>query len=391
MENKKVFIGNLNFEVTEGDLKKLLTQFGTVVNVRMYQKKGYAFAEMGNADEAANVIRKLDGTIYKEREINASLELRPGKAKSVSVKKYKERGAKFSKEKSGEISEYETRRGKHNGSVKSVSGNNDRNRPSSRSYSKSKNESDREEKTSSEYVKAEYRPRVQKRDIWATEKPDDSNEFRRKDLSSDKKPYQGRKPQRDDTENSLRDSRDESGSKSEERSTVKGNRPLRDYTKESSRKPVYTRKKPALDKPDYSAKQSRDGEKPDYGRSRGTGTGKQSRERSSGSSDRPDRGYTKDINRSSNSSKREWTKEKPSGSQKKINDSWREKPEKKDVPAFEKREYSKPKSVSGSQNRFSKTSRPKTGDSGRSFTGSSGKKRQTGAVKSGTKKRYDRD
>ncbi|PKL15532.1 MAG: RNA-binding protein, partial [Spirochaetae bacterium HGW-Spirochaetae-5] len=42
MENKKVFIGNLDFEVTEGELKNLLLKYGVVVSIKMHQKKGYA-------------------------------------------------------------------------------------------------------------------------------------------------------------------------------------------------------------------------------------------------------------------------------------------------------------------------------------------------------------
>ena len=98
MENKRVFIGNLDFSATEAELKSLLSKFGSVVSVRMKQKKGHAFIEMENAEEAAQAVAQLDGTKHKDREIRLSLYLNARKARTVSVKQYKDRGASLAKQ-----------------------------------------------------------------------------------------------------------------------------------------------------------------------------------------------------------------------------------------------------------------------------------------------------
>ena len=98
MENKRVFIGNLDFSATEAELKSLLSKFGSVVSVRMKQKKGHAFIEMENAEEAAQAVAQLDGTKHKDREIRLSLYMNARKARTVSVRQYKDRGVSLFKQ-----------------------------------------------------------------------------------------------------------------------------------------------------------------------------------------------------------------------------------------------------------------------------------------------------
>jgi RNA recognition motif-containing protein len=97
MENKKVFIGNLDFSATEAELKSLLSKFGSVASVQLKQKKGNAIIEMENADAAAQAVQQLEGTKYKDREIRASLFMKARRARSVSVRNYKERGANLAR------------------------------------------------------------------------------------------------------------------------------------------------------------------------------------------------------------------------------------------------------------------------------------------------------
>ena len=99
MEIKKIFMGNLVFGVTEDELKNLLSAYGTVAGIKINKKKGYAFAEMGNAEEASKAVQGLNGQKLKDREIRASLEMKASRAKALSIKKYKERGWNLSKEK----------------------------------------------------------------------------------------------------------------------------------------------------------------------------------------------------------------------------------------------------------------------------------------------------
>ncbi len=99
MEIKKIFMGNLDFGVTEDELKNLLSPYGTVAFIKINKKKGYAFAEFGNNEEAQKAVQGLNGQKFKDREIRASLEMKSGKAKALSIKKYKERGWNLSREK----------------------------------------------------------------------------------------------------------------------------------------------------------------------------------------------------------------------------------------------------------------------------------------------------
>lgn len=118
MENKRVFIGNLNFEVTDEEIENLLAKYGSVVNIKLYKKKGYAFVEMGNAAEAARAVQKLDGVKYGDREIRISLEMKASKAKSLTIKRRKERSESFSRQGSGGNSDTKSRSEKYRDSVK---------------------------------------------------------------------------------------------------------------------------------------------------------------------------------------------------------------------------------------------------------------------------------
>ena len=99
MGNSKLFIGNLDFGINEEELKTLLSTHGTVVAIKMHQKKGYAFVEMGSPEEALKAVKGLDGVVYKNRPIRSSLEMKARKAKKISVERFMARGLKFSKEK----------------------------------------------------------------------------------------------------------------------------------------------------------------------------------------------------------------------------------------------------------------------------------------------------
>ena len=100
MENKKVFIGNLDFSATEAELQSLVSKFGTIVSIKLNQKKGYAFIEMESAEDAGKVVQELDGTKHRNREIRLSLEMKARKARSVSARRYKERGATLARQRS---------------------------------------------------------------------------------------------------------------------------------------------------------------------------------------------------------------------------------------------------------------------------------------------------
>ena len=64
---KSVFIGNLNFETSESDVRVTFEQYGEVTRVTMMtdretgRPRGFAFVEMPNDEEAATAIADLNG------------------------------------------------------------------------------------------------------------------------------------------------------------------------------------------------------------------------------------------------------------------------------------------------------------------------------------------
>jgi RNA recognition motif-containing protein len=65
--SSKVFVGNLEFNTTKGQLEELFGEVGSVVDVflpsdRMTGRpRGFAFVEFASEDEAAAAIQKFDG------------------------------------------------------------------------------------------------------------------------------------------------------------------------------------------------------------------------------------------------------------------------------------------------------------------------------------------
>lgn len=74
-EAGKLYVGNLPFQVTEDELKDLFKEAGTVESVRVItdratgRSRGFAFVEMASEEEAKTAIEKLNGKMFKEREI----------------------------------------------------------------------------------------------------------------------------------------------------------------------------------------------------------------------------------------------------------------------------------------------------------------------------------
>jgi RNA recognition motif-containing protein len=80
--NTKLFVGNLDFKVTENDLQDTFAAFGTVVEANLMVDKmsgrprGFAFITMGSPEEAQKAIQALNGTDLKGRNLTVN-EARP--------------------------------------------------------------------------------------------------------------------------------------------------------------------------------------------------------------------------------------------------------------------------------------------------------------------------
>ena len=60
-ENANVYVGNLAPDVTDSELQQHVSQFGTVLDVKIYRKGGYAFAQFASHAEAVRAIVGLSG------------------------------------------------------------------------------------------------------------------------------------------------------------------------------------------------------------------------------------------------------------------------------------------------------------------------------------------
>lgn len=72
--NKKLFVGNLDFDVKDIELEELFKTSGKVIYaeiVRFFDKKskGFGFVEMGTAEEAQKAIEELNGSDFRGRKI----------------------------------------------------------------------------------------------------------------------------------------------------------------------------------------------------------------------------------------------------------------------------------------------------------------------------------
>lgn len=75
---KKIYIGNLSFNVDDESLAGLFSKYGEVETARVItdrdsgRSKGFAFVEMSTDLQASAAIEKLNGTDFSGRAINVS-------------------------------------------------------------------------------------------------------------------------------------------------------------------------------------------------------------------------------------------------------------------------------------------------------------------------------
>jgi RNA recognition motif-containing protein len=83
---KKLFVGNLSYNVTEDDLKDAFGKVGEVVSAKIItdsatgRSKGFGFVEMAADEDGDKAITTLNGTTLLDRTMNVS-EARPQRDK----------------------------------------------------------------------------------------------------------------------------------------------------------------------------------------------------------------------------------------------------------------------------------------------------------------------
>jgi RNA recognition motif-containing protein len=81
MPSSKLYVGNLNYAVTDDQLTELFAAYGTVVQVNIIPGKGFGFVEMSNASEADAAKAGLNNTEFVGRTLRVD-EARPPKPRS---------------------------------------------------------------------------------------------------------------------------------------------------------------------------------------------------------------------------------------------------------------------------------------------------------------------
>jgi len=79
---KKLYVGNLSYQVDSGQLQEMFQQFGTVQSAEVIsdrmtgRSKGFGFVEMGSDEEAQKAIEALAGKEHEGRPLTVN-EARP--------------------------------------------------------------------------------------------------------------------------------------------------------------------------------------------------------------------------------------------------------------------------------------------------------------------------
>ncbi len=79
--NKKLYVGNLEYSITNEDLEILFSTEGRVINSKVIlnpegRSKGFGFVEMETEEEATKAIEKYNESVFKDRTILVN-EARP--------------------------------------------------------------------------------------------------------------------------------------------------------------------------------------------------------------------------------------------------------------------------------------------------------------------------
>ena len=74
----QIYVGNMNYGMSEEDLKDAFTAYGEVVSTKIIidrdtgRSKGFGFVEMSTEDEARAAIAELDGKEVSGRNLRVS-------------------------------------------------------------------------------------------------------------------------------------------------------------------------------------------------------------------------------------------------------------------------------------------------------------------------------
>lgn len=76
--SKKIYVGNLSYNLTDAELNNAFAKFGTVASAKIImdrdsgRSKGFGFVEMENSAEGEEAINSLNGTELDGRSIKVN-------------------------------------------------------------------------------------------------------------------------------------------------------------------------------------------------------------------------------------------------------------------------------------------------------------------------------
>ncbi|MDD5426570.1 MAG: RNA-binding protein [candidate division Zixibacteria bacterium] len=76
MQGSKLYVGNLNYAVTNEELVELFSKYGEVKEVNIIEGKGFGFVEMSSGEQAEKAKEALNGTDFNGRTMKVD-EARP--------------------------------------------------------------------------------------------------------------------------------------------------------------------------------------------------------------------------------------------------------------------------------------------------------------------------
>lgn len=89
-----IYIGNLNYNIDEDELRKIFGEYGEIVSVKIItdretgRTKGFAFVEMQDEEDAKRAISELNGKEVMGRNIKVNFANK-GKTEKRNFRKYK--------------------------------------------------------------------------------------------------------------------------------------------------------------------------------------------------------------------------------------------------------------------------------------------------------------
>ena len=78
MQGSKLYVGNLNYSISNEVLKELFSNYGEVSQVNIIESRGFGFVEMSNSSEAEKAKEALNNFDFKGRTLKVD-EARPRK------------------------------------------------------------------------------------------------------------------------------------------------------------------------------------------------------------------------------------------------------------------------------------------------------------------------